>query len=146
MTARPADPPGWRLIGPEMLACPCCKNYQRAPVFGAFGAIVRRCPTCLAHVWSCPSCGNGPAVERDGMRVCPCGWSGHIPTAERPALRLLPIGPALAQEPTKAAPVEVVALVAPPVPPAPVVEPKRRTATPRKPRAAKAPEGQGSLF
>lgn len=150
VTARASHvPEGWRLIGPEMLACPSCKAYERAPVYGAHGAMVRVCQRCSARAWSCPACGNGPAVEHDGQRVCPCGWSGHIPTAERPAPRLLHYAAPVEREQAKVEPVEVLAQAveaAPPVAPTPAPEPKKRAPTPRKPREQKAPEGQGSLF
>lgn len=150
MTARVSHvPEGWRIIGPEMLSCPSCRAYERAPVYGAHGAMVRVCQRCSVHVWSCPACGNGPAVERDGQRACPCGWSGHIPTAERPAPRLLPYAAPVEREWGKVDPVEVPACaveVAPPAAPTPAPEPKKRATATRKPREQKPVPGQGSLF
>lgn len=150
MTARASHvPEGWRLIGPEMFSCPSCRVYERAPVYGAYGAMVRACQRCSARAWSCPACGNGPAIERDGRRVCPCGWSGHIPTAEQPAPRLLPYAAPVEREQANAEPdaepVQV-AEVAPSVAPTPAPEPKKRAPTTRKPREQKTPAGQGSLF
>lgn len=148
MTARPVLPEGWRLIGPEMLACPTCRAYDRAPVYGAHGAMVRVCQRCSARAWSCPVCGNGPALERDGRCFCPCGWSGDVPTAANPAPKLLSRSASAAAVESVEVPPALVAIEAKPFdePPQEQPGPKRRTSAPRKPREQKSTPGQGSLF
>jgi hypothetical protein len=150
VTARVSHvPEAWRLIGPEMLSCPSCKAYECATAYGAHGAMVRVCRQCSARAWSCPACGNGPAVERDEQRVCPCGWTGHVPTAERPALRLLPYAAPVERQPANVESIQASAQAVDavsPVAPMPAPEPKKRAPTTRKPREQKPPPGQNSLF
>lgn len=149
----PDIPENWRPIGPQVFSCPCCgvdhpRRHERAPiVYAAHGAMVRVCPSCGVRAWSCPVCGNGPAVERGDERVCPCGFSGHIPCAERPANWK---APRPVEEVAAAQTIPVPMVASEPAPEretsAPTAVSKKRAPTQRKPRPQKSPDGQGSLF
>lgn len=104
-----------------------------------YGSIRRTC-MCGAVMWGCPSCGQ-LSVERDGLRVCACGWSGRIPTLYNPASAMLELkGPPLPEMPRVVLELKRNA---------PTAEPKAPQRPGRKPRhtIVKAPKpGQTSLF